>query len=281
MIILQESILNKAKNFIVNNKGKLAAAAGLAALAGGGAYAASHYDMGNLFKHDDNQTPEEAKKSLIPELKPKPKPKPAPKPEPIHAKPGKSPLEKAMEAKPSEPKPAPKPAPKPEPIHAKPGKSPLEKAMEAMWTKKAMKDKLDELDRHHTNINADTGVPDQSESIDSGYNYKEPAKHEAPTISSTFNKVEHGLGKSFDTLYSKAKQALTPDIATLKPVKPEDNPDAGEGVPDVAPASKSVFAAPEKPATPVMGNRYKVPTWNERMRIQNIQNGADYDMNDW
>jgi len=69
MTILQESILNKAKNFVVNNKGKLAAAAALA----GGAYAASHYDVGGinekiggLFKHDDNQTPGT----------PKPEPKP-------------------------------------------------------------------------------------------------------------------------------------------------------------------------------------------------------------
>ena len=69
MTILQESILNKAKNFVINNKGKLAAAAALA----GGAYAASHYDVGGinekisgLFKHDDNQTPGT----------PKPEPKP-------------------------------------------------------------------------------------------------------------------------------------------------------------------------------------------------------------
>ena len=69
MTVLQESILNKAKNFVINNKGKLAAAAALA----GGAYAASHYDVGGinekisgLFKHNDNQTPST--------LKPEPKP---------------------------------------------------------------------------------------------------------------------------------------------------------------------------------------------------------------
>ena len=249
MTILQESILNKAKNFVINNKGKLAAAAALA----GGAYAASHYDVGGinekiggLFKHDDNQTPG----------MPKPEPKPTNE--------------------------TPKTPSTPKVEHKETPKTPSTPKVDA--SKYTMKNKLAELNKHHDDVNASANVPDESESVDSGYNYKEPAKHETPahhekpTVSGTFNKIEHGLGKSFGTLYSKAKQALTPDIATLKPVKPEDNPDAGEGVPDVAPASKSVFATPEKPTTPVMGNRYKVPTWDERMRIQNVQNGADYDM---
>ena len=43
MTILQESIIDKAKNFIANNKGKL-----LGAALAGGAYAAHHYDVGGI-----------------------------------------------------------------------------------------------------------------------------------------------------------------------------------------------------------------------------------------
>jgi len=266
MTILQESILNKAKNFVINNKGKLLTAAALA----GGAYAASHYDVGGinekiggLFKHDDNQTP---KTPSTPKVEYKETPKTPSTPKVEHKETPKTPSTPKVE-------------------HKETPKTPSTPKVDA--SKYTMKNKIAALDKHHDDVNASTNVPDQSESVDSGYNYKEPAKHETPahhekpTVSGTFDKIGHGLGKSFDNLYSKAKQALTPDIATLKPVKPVDNPDAGEDVPDIAPASKSVFAAPEKPTTPVMGNRYKVPTWNERMRIQNVQNDADYDMNDW
>ena len=44
MRVIQESIIEKAKDFISKHKGKLAAAAGLAALAGAGYYAYNHFN---------------------------------------------------------------------------------------------------------------------------------------------------------------------------------------------------------------------------------------------
>ena len=57
MEIIQESIIKKAKKFIANNKGKLAALAGLAALGGGAYYAYKNGMLDDVLNHKQDQTP--------------------------------------------------------------------------------------------------------------------------------------------------------------------------------------------------------------------------------
>ena len=60
MEIIQESVIEKAKKFIANNKGKLAALAGLAALGGGAYYAYKNGMLDNIHlsfgDHDKQNT---------------------------------------------------------------------------------------------------------------------------------------------------------------------------------------------------------------------------------
>ena len=52
MQVIQESVIEKAKKFVVNNKGKLAALAGLAALGGAAYYGKTHGWFDNILNHE-------------------------------------------------------------------------------------------------------------------------------------------------------------------------------------------------------------------------------------